>query len=838
MSKSILTESTKSKFKVLEHKPANVLKRIQGVLSDFKSNRNGRKYPRELWQNVLNSDYVKEMIESHGLVGELDHPETRLEISLQNVSHVINDMWIEGDQVLGTIDILPTPSGKIVSELLDYGTDIGISSRGAGTVLADDTVDPSDYQFVTFDFVARPSCEAARLNMIVEGVQTEIDNNSDDKVKSIIEGYKTGLREDTSDAKSIVKSMLEKDGEVLVNRGMRKVVVTQINEENFNDMPDMLIKQLKKEHKLNYWIDILVPTRENKPYSYEHLPIFGDDTKYVTKWFSSTKEKAIKRLLNDKELNVVDQAVIDKSYRKQVKNIQKSLSEDDYYSLSYALSIFWSYGIDPETCSLSKLKQTVKQASRVHKEHGLDGEFNVDKIYNAIIQLYNRSTNEGYKTGLKENNSHEQFSDKDITRIKRTLNKSKELILDYLNNHENVSKKYKSTVRVEGPYTSIIDEQMISLMCNFMIKYGTHASDPYDTGIYINSRNPYLIEADNEDIKINDDIEESAKIVTDAFINVKFRNCLEDVFDDDSCSTGLGIIKGITKDNRIELKENLNEAIEEIDMDKEDAEFDKAIAEFCKALNAKYDGSAYREHGWYSDRVTYSKDKTGTFWYHASTGDCDASVNGKPVCKQGEYCESIEELVAKVKRRLNRTMKESISLKENDFETYTDYSGDKPVKKQRHTNDYCTVAAAEFTVDRLPANWRELPDDELEDLVREEVNTYNYANVEPEYEKEDFYGDEANAKEVYQYILDNKKSKETRVNESDESNEYFIKQTNRLYDDILTLAKEAEQAQHKELSKKLDNILDILDTVTNESIEEYQKRIMNSLVESLINKSN
>ena len=94
MAKKVLMESTKSKFKVLDKKPANVLKRIQGVLSDFKSNRNGRIYPRELWENVLNSDYVKEMIESHGLVGELDHPEERLEISLQNVSHVINDMWI------------------------------------------------------------------------------------------------------------------------------------------------------------------------------------------------------------------------------------------------------------------------------------------------------------------------------------------------------------------------------------------------------------------------------------------------------------------------------------------------------------------------------------------------------------------------------------------------------------------------------------------------------------------------------------------------------------------------------------------------------------------------
>lgn len=195
--KNVLVESTKSKFQVLAQKPANVLKRIKGVLSDFGSNRNGRIYPRELWENVINSDYVKEMINSHGLVGELDHPEERLEISLQEVSHVINDMWIEGDQVMGIIDILPTPNGKIVNELLDYGTDIGISSRGAGSVGAGNVVDP-DYQFITFDFVARPSCEAARLNTILEGVKIDLANNSDEKVNAVLESYKDELNESQS----------------------------------------------------------------------------------------------------------------------------------------------------------------------------------------------------------------------------------------------------------------------------------------------------------------------------------------------------------------------------------------------------------------------------------------------------------------------------------------------------------------------------------------------------------------------------------------------------------------------------------------------------------------
>lgn len=198
MSKNILTEQINSNFKILKDKPANVLKRIKGVVSDNRSNRNGRIYPIELWKNVVESDYVKEMIDNHSLFGEADHPETRLEISLQNVSHAINDLWIDGDKVMAVIDILPTPMGKILSELLDYGTNLGISSRGAGTVLSDNTVDPDDYQFVTFDFVARPSCEAARLNTILESAAIEAKNTKDDEINNLLESYKSELNEGTA----------------------------------------------------------------------------------------------------------------------------------------------------------------------------------------------------------------------------------------------------------------------------------------------------------------------------------------------------------------------------------------------------------------------------------------------------------------------------------------------------------------------------------------------------------------------------------------------------------------------------------------------------------------
>lgn len=217
MSKNILTEQINSSFKILKDKPANVLKRIKGVVSDNRSNRNGRIYPIELWKNVVESDYVKEMIDNHSLFGEADHPETRLEISLQNVSHAINDLWIDGDKVMAIIDILPTPMGKILSELLDYGTNLGISSRGAGTVLSDNTVDPDDYQFVTFDFVARPSCEAARLNTILESATIEAKNTKDDEINNLLESYKSGLKESDGvlDMDEVRKTLSDEDAEGL-----------------------------------------------------------------------------------------------------------------------------------------------------------------------------------------------------------------------------------------------------------------------------------------------------------------------------------------------------------------------------------------------------------------------------------------------------------------------------------------------------------------------------------------------------------------------------------------------------------------------------------------------
>lgn len=220
--KQILNEQlTNSLFEAVDEKPAGILKRIRGIVADFKPNRNGRIYPRELWEKVINSEYVNEMIKSKCLFGESNHPfDDRVEIDLNNVSHAINKLWIENDAVMGELDLLPTPAGEIINKLIEYGSSIGVSSRGAGSVNSDGNVDPDDYQFFTFDLVPRPSVAAARPVM-VESEQIEKCNTlTESQIKEIVNSYRTieNKLNETSGFNYIVEGEERKHSTDIINK--------------------------------------------------------------------------------------------------------------------------------------------------------------------------------------------------------------------------------------------------------------------------------------------------------------------------------------------------------------------------------------------------------------------------------------------------------------------------------------------------------------------------------------------------------------------------------------------------------------------------------------------
>ena len=95
-------------------------------------NQNGRIYKREILEDQVR-EYIENFVKVGNAYGELDHPESPI-VSLKNASHVVKDLWWEGDDLMGKVELLNTPSGNIVKEILRGGHTIGISSRGTGSV--------------------------------------------------------------------------------------------------------------------------------------------------------------------------------------------------------------------------------------------------------------------------------------------------------------------------------------------------------------------------------------------------------------------------------------------------------------------------------------------------------------------------------------------------------------------------------------------------------------------------------------------------------------------------------------------------------------------------------
>ena len=145
---------------------------VEGILATAEvKNGNGRYYSKELWNREM--DKYKELVEQRRSMGELDHPESTI-INLKNVSHLITDYYWDGDNVMGKIEILPTPSGNIVKELIKNGITIGVSSRGMGSLEDKGGVMEvqDDFELLCWDFVSTPSNPGSFMSVLKEGQQT------------------------------------------------------------------------------------------------------------------------------------------------------------------------------------------------------------------------------------------------------------------------------------------------------------------------------------------------------------------------------------------------------------------------------------------------------------------------------------------------------------------------------------------------------------------------------------------------------------------------------------------------------------------------------------------
>tara|TARA_Y100001963_G_scaffold159001_2_gene260803 strand:+ start:41433 stop:42041 length:609 start_codon:yes stop_codon:yes gene_type:complete len=157
---------------------------LKGVLQRSDTlNQNGRVYPQSILQREV-TNYQKFIKENRAL-GECDHPESSV-VELKNASHIVREAYMDGDVVYGAIEILNTPSGKIVQSLIESGVTLGISSRGVGSTRMKEgnQIVQDDFQLICFDMVSEPSTPGAFMLKESRILASDLEKsfNSTDKI--------------------------------------------------------------------------------------------------------------------------------------------------------------------------------------------------------------------------------------------------------------------------------------------------------------------------------------------------------------------------------------------------------------------------------------------------------------------------------------------------------------------------------------------------------------------------------------------------------------------------------------------------------------------------------
>ena len=172
---NVLVNVTPFKSILRESKERPGVYEVEGVMQRAGAkNQNGRIYEKDLLMREAKK-YVDEFVKNGNAFGELDHPESAV-VSLKNASHVVKDLYWNGDDLMGKVELLNTPAGNIVKEIIKAGHTIGISSRGTGSVQQTNEgylEVQSDFELVCWDFVSNPSTHGAFMNPVSlnEGTQ-------------------------------------------------------------------------------------------------------------------------------------------------------------------------------------------------------------------------------------------------------------------------------------------------------------------------------------------------------------------------------------------------------------------------------------------------------------------------------------------------------------------------------------------------------------------------------------------------------------------------------------------------------------------------------------------
>lgn len=416
-----------------EIKQRGILGRLVGPIADTKRpTRNGRGYGKELWEKVFNSPLMKEKLENRCLFSELGHPTDRTEIDMEKVCACMAEKPKVGSDGLlyGVFDILPTNNGKILKVLCDYGTRIGVSSRGNGDVIEDfngnETVDPETYECECWDFVVIPAVEAARMTYVTESLGTK---------KTLQESLNEVIDKATDEDKKVMQETLDNLNIHYTEKGSEdNIKVANESTEAINEGADV-IKELQQALKENKSLSETVSELQEK------LSVcYAKESEIEDK--EQRYKDAVSRLTSSSNLS--------ESLKKRVSLLSEKVKtkQDELNSKEETVKSL--------TEELNKVKQQRAGIKHLMEER-------VSEKDKEILSLRER-----IKSLTESVNSEKQNADKEVSRLQENLEKERKDSANKLSEYDGRISKYKALVEKYRTVAKAAVDKYIDCQANML----------------------------------------------------------------------------------------------------------------------------------------------------------------------------------------------------------------------------------------------------------------------------------------------------------------------------------------------------------------------------------
>lgn len=379
MSRKLLVEQiTQSKLNYIAESGTRngkrYIGRLEGPAADLiNPTRNDRKYILKLWRNVERSPEFQEGMQTHTIFGEAGHPLDRLETEIKEIAVCLDKFEIRESEgiVWCAFDILDTPNGRIIKNLLDYGSKLGVSSRGSGDEIIENgecIIDPDTYIFICFDVVILPAVKSARP------ARVESCNIDDSQArKTLCESLETQIKESKTQGElELIKSVLESQN-IPVTDSLKESLNKRLSEFGTGDevSSDLLselesaTKQIETLTESNNILRRKISAGESR--LSESLKIIGDMKKNSRRFREalSLKNQEISELQESIQCNVeqyddyISQIEILGERVRRLKQINRSLTE-----------------------SVATLKSDMEKLESVNSELSLKLESRISKLSN------------------------------------------------------------------------------------------------------------------------------------------------------------------------------------------------------------------------------------------------------------------------------------------------------------------------------------------------------------------------------------------------------------------------------------------------------------------------